>query len=375
MTAPGPLLALLLLAISVSFGCALSNSEAAEPEITNGKAEDTKADDRIAVAAFPLGRGRIESVLRFSANLEAESAVEVYSESERRVVELLVEEGNRVQKGQLMLRLEDDEQRSSMAMVKSQLAKAEREFERQRSLFEKQLISEQAFNEATYSKEQLEIALGDAERALSYTEVRAPISGIVTQRLVNVGDYIRSNEHLFDLVDFDSIVARVFVPETEMSRLAKGQRARLTAQATEGSVHEAFIDRIAPVVDPRSGTVKVTLAVPAGEGLVPGMYVEVELVAQVEENALLVPKRALVYDQDQTFVFRVGDENRVERLMVKPLIQEKNFITVAGDVAEDDRIVIAGQAGLKDGAEVRLLDLQEALATFGDGSESIPANF
>ena len=332
-----------------------------------------EADRAIPVAALPLHRGSIEAVLRYSTNLEAESEVGVYAEATRQVTRLAVEEGDRVKKGQILVRLQDDVQRSAVARAESQLAKARREYDRQEHLFQQELISEQAFTEATYEKEQLEITLADAQRELGYAVVTAPIAGVVTERMVSLGDYVQSNQHLFNIVDFNSIVARIFVPEKELARLSPGQTARLLAQALGSEPRHAEIARIAPTVDPRSGTVKVTLEIPQRAGLVPGMYVEVELVAATEQDALLVPKRALVYDQDQVFVFRAQRDEAeqgdaiVERLLIQPLLEDRDFVQVASGLAAGDLIVVAGQAGLKSGTEVRLLDLQEAIETFAGG--------
>jgi membrane fusion protein (multidrug efflux system) len=372
------LLALLFLVAAVALGgagCAPRGSAADDrPGGAVGTAEKTaseaKEPEGVPVAALPLRRGPIESVLRFSTHLEADRSVEVLAEAARQVEELLVEEGSRVQVGDTLARLRAEEQRSALEKVTSQLEKARRELERQQSLFEKELISEQSFNDARYDFEQLEIARVDAERELSYATVRAPISGVITDRLVNVGDYVQRNEHLFDLVDFDHLLARVYVPERELSRLRVGQESRLFAQALGGERRAARIERIAPTVDPKSGTVKVTVEVSERSGLRPGMYVEVELVAAVEQAALLVPKRALVYDQDQVFVFRVDAEKNAERLLIEPVLEDADFVSVAGGLEESDLIVVAGQTGLKPGSQVRLLDLQEAMAAFG---ASVPA--
>ena len=149
-------------------------------------------------------------------------------------------------------------------------------------------------NDATYELDQLELAFADATRELGYTEVRAPITGIVTSRLVNLGDYITVNQHLFDLVDFDTIVARVYVPERELERMRLGQTARIFSASLGGETKDGSVLRIAPVVDPKSGTVKVTVDVPRQRGLRPGMYVEIELVTDTREDALLLPKRAVI---------------------------------------------------------------------------------
>jgi membrane fusion protein (multidrug efflux system) len=358
------LVGLLPFLLLVGTGCSRMQTQASDTVAATGA--DVPQDERVPVAAMPIGRGRIESVLRYSTNLEAENQVEVYSEASRRVMEILSEEGDRVAKGQVLLRLQSDEQESAVAKVESQLAQARREFERQQSLFEQELISEQTFHDASYAKEQLELEYEDSRRELAYTEVRAPIAGVVKQRLVGLGDFVQDREHLFDLVDFESIVARVYVPEKELARLTVGQEARLFASALGEQAREARILRIAPTVDERTGTVKVTLEMPDRSALRPGMYVEVELVADVDSEALLVPKRALVYDQDQSFVYKIDAENRARRVRVEALIEDRDFIKVGDRLAEGDRIVVAGQAGLKDGVEVRLLELDEALATFAD---------
>jgi membrane fusion protein (multidrug efflux system) len=349
-------------------------ADAAAGEGDGKTAEEKKKDEAVPVEVVALARGPIEEVLRFSSNLEAESQVQVFAEAARKVVDLRVEEGHRVAKGHVLLRLQDDEQRTRLAKVESQLAKARREYERQERLFADELISEQAFSEATYELEQLELSLADARRELSYTEVRAPIAGTVTRRLVNLGDFVTVNQPLFEIVDFGSIVARVFVPEKELPRLAAGVPARIVAPALGGERFPGEVERLAPVVDPKSGTVKVTVALPERAGLRPGMYVDVELVTAVRDDALLVPKRALVYDQDQVFVYRLGADRKVERVFLQPRLEDKQHVEPAGGLAPGDRVVVAGQAGLKEGVEVRPIGEVEAPATRAEGPAAAQAS-
>lgn len=353
------LVGLLFLAFFLLVAAGCGRGEASENVDGEGEtpAEETAdaVDELPPVEAVALQRGRIEAVLRFSTNLEAENDVQVFSQASRQITRLLVEEGDRVRKGDLLVRLQDEEQRSALAMSESQLRKAQREYERQKNLFAKELISEQDFNNATYEVEQLQLAVEDAQRNLSYTEVRAPISGTITERAVNLGDQITINQHLFDIVDFDSIVARVYVPERELARLALDQEARLFADSLGGVERLGEVRRIAPVVDPKSGTVKVTVGIPGNQGLLPGMYVEVELVTNIHTDALLVPKRSVIYDNNQAFVYRVKDDETVEQVFFDVVLEDRDFVEPQGDrLAAGDRIVTAGQAGLKNGAKVRL---------------------
>lgn len=317
--------------------------------------DDEEEDEAVPVEVTTLGRGQIESILRFSTNLEAENDVQVFSEADRKVTQLLVEEGDKIRKGQVLIRLQNEAQQTELARVKSQLAKAKVEFERQTRLYEQELISIDEYNEATYALEQLELALSDAQRELGYTEVRAPITGTLTERFISVGDHITVNQHLFDITDFNSIVARIYVPEKELSRLRVGQDARIFAEAAGTGEKRGTVDRVAPRVDPRSGTVKVTVAIPPTEGLLPGMYVTVELITDVHKEAVLVPKKALVYDADQLFVFRVKADDNVERLLIRAALEDRDNIEPEGILGAGDRIVIAGQASLKDGSKIRLV--------------------
>ena len=341
-------------------GCAGGNSNASEgPAEGEKKGEDGKpAEPQAApVEVATLARGPMEAVLRYSTDLEAEESVPVHSQSPqlRRVVQLLVEEGQQVGRGQLLAKLQDDEQRHGVSRVQGQIAKARADFERQERLFEQKLISEQAFTEARHQLQQLEIELADVRQAWQYTEVRAPIAGTVTVRRVQAGDQVGADQALFEIVDFDTLVALVYVPERELARVRPGQAARITSQAVPGVVFPGVVDRVAPVVDPKSGTVKVTIRVPPAEGLRPGMFLDVQLVTDVRQDALLVPKRALLVDHDQAWVYRVKQDGTVERLLVQPVLEDARHVEVRAGLQPGDRVVIAGQAGLKPGAKVRVV--------------------
>jgi membrane fusion protein (multidrug efflux system) len=322
-----------------------------------GDTKDPKKDVKDAalpVEVASIARGDIEATLRNSTHLEAEEEVKVFARTANRVTELLVEEGDEVKKDQVLLRLDNDIQKTAFGKAQTSLDKGRLDFEREKALFEQKLISEQVFNNAKFELRQLELAFEDAKRGLEYTEVRAPISGRISQRLVKYGDLVNLNQHLFDIVDFNSIVARIYVPEQNLPDLKLDQPARVTATPFGAQEFKGYVKRIAPIVESKTGTVKVTIGFKEIGQLRPGMYVDVELITAKRPDALLITKRALLYDGELTYVFRLLPDRKVERVLVEPRIADKLNVEPVKGFSEGDQIVIAGQTGLKDGAKVRL---------------------
>lgn len=323
-----------------------------------GKSKEDPAPDAAAMAVpvevAAIRRGAIEAVQKTSRHLEAEQEVRVYARTANRVTKLLVEEGDRVEQGQVLVQLEDDIQTTQAEKARGNVERARREFARLEALYAQRLISEQVYSDSQFELRQLELALEDAQRQLDYTRVVAPIAGTVTLRLVKEGDLVNVSQHLFDLVDFNSIVARVYLPESELPNLRVGQPVRVVATALPGQEHEGYVQRIAPVVERKTGTVKVTVAFRDVGALRPGMYVTVELVTASNAQALLIPKRALVHDGGQIFAYRLGEERVVQRVLVRPRLGDELHVEPLEGFAEGDLLVVAGQTGLRDGARVRL---------------------
>jgi membrane fusion protein (multidrug efflux system) len=342
----------LWLAMAVAMAFCLAGCRKGPADAKNAK-KDTK-DEALPVEVTAIARGSIEATLRNSTHLEAEEEVKVFARTANRVTELLVEEGDVVKKDQVLLRLDNDIQKTAYGKAQSSLEKARQEFDREKALFEQKLISEQVFNNAKFELRQLELALEDAQRGLEYTEVRAPIAGTISQRVVKYGDLVSLNQHLFDIVDFNSMVARIYLPEKSLPELRLDQPARVTATPFGAQEFKGYVKRIAPVVESKTGTVKVTIGFKDIGLLRPGMYVDVELVTAKRADAILITKRALLYDGELTYVFRLLPERKVERVMIEPKIADKLNVEPVSGFKEGDQIVIAGQTGLKDGAKVRL---------------------
>lgn len=323
---------------------------------TADAASDSTAteDPAVPVEVVSVQTGPIEAVIRATSTLVAEEQVQVLAEASRRVVQILVEEGDQVAQGALLLRLQDAEQKSMLAKARTAYDTAQREWDRQQRLFERELTTEKAKNDALAAYEQRKIEVEDAERELGYTQVRASIGGTVTQRFVKIGDQVNPGQQLFEIINFQSLEAKIFVPEKELTRLEAGQVVRVRAPAIRTEPFMARLERVSPIVDARSGTVRATVDVGGQPGLRPGLYVDVEVVTAVRPDAILVPKRALVYDEDRMSVFRVKN-GRAERVPVIPAMTDERWVMPASGIAVGDTLVTAGQAGLKNDARIEIV--------------------
>jgi len=335
-------------------GCKFDTESAAKKKADEKAKKDKKKERGVPVDVTKIGRGKIEDVIKASNHLEAEQEVRVLSRAANQVVELLVEEGDRVKKGEVLLRLEDTDQRLAYKKTLSQLNQAKSNFARTEKMFKDELVPQKDYDDEKHRLEQLQVSIEEAERQVDFTEIKAPIAGTITTRLAKIGDHVNNGQHLFDIIDFESIVARVYIPERHLGNLKIDQSVRVVAKSLANKVFEGYVKRIAPIVDKDSGTVKVTVGVRTRGELRPGMYVDAELVVATHPEALLIPKRAIVYGGDQMFVYLLKPERRVKRVLVEPLLSDRDHVEPKEGFNEGDEIIIAGQTGLRDDALVEL---------------------
>ena len=129
----------------------------------------------------------------------------------------------------------------------------------------------------------------------------------------------------------------------------------------------ALISSVAPVVESTSGLIKVTVGFKDVGPLLPGMYVDADIVTSAKTDAVLLPKKAIVYDGEQRFVFRVGTENTVERVLLEVGLEDGDNLEPIAVLQLGDAVVIAGQTGLKDGSKVKIVE-----ASLPDANEKDP---
>ncbi|MFH1007717.1 MAG: efflux RND transporter periplasmic adaptor subunit [Candidatus Latescibacterota bacterium] len=327
-------------------------------EDTTGQAKKKQREaESVPVRAIEVRLGDISSYLLFSSTVEVEQNVDVYAQGTGLVERVNVEEGHRVGKDQILAELDDDEARLTEAKARVSLKKLRSDFARIKDLYEKDLTSREQYENSAFQIEEAEIEWERSKLVLDHTKIRAPIPGVISERTVKLGDRVQASTKLFSVVDTDSLLAKVYVPGKDASSLRPGQQAVVTTDFMPDAEFSGWIDRISPVVDPQSGTFKVTVGIDkGGENLLkPGMFVNVRIITDTHRGVPVVPKNAMVYDGGLRYVFVVRD-SIVTKELIEPGFSERDSLEVLTGVAEGDWIIVVGQEGLKDRAKVKVMN-------------------
>ncbi|MGF1670647.1 MAG: efflux RND transporter periplasmic adaptor subunit, partial [Balneolaceae bacterium] len=226
----------------------------------------------IPVEASHVNRGDISAFYSATATLEAEEEATIVSKVRGIVDEIYVEEGDEVKAGEIIARIEIDQYRIEAERARATMNRLENDYNRNKKLFERSLISEETYQNVQFELESQRAAYELAELNLANTAIKSPISGVISERFVKKGNMIGADQQMFRVTDFNVLQAILHVPEHEMAIIRRGQPAELQVDALPGEIFEGRVERISPVVDFQSGTFKVTVQVnQSGQILRPGM--------------------------------------------------------------------------------------------------------
>jgi len=321
----------------------------------NGKPESEPA----AVAVVPIRTGDIFTTYATTATLEAESLADIPARVPGVLKAPLVEEGESVTEGQLLIEIEDEEYRHRLTQAEVEFKQQRTGFERSKKMRSLGLVSVEETDTAQSRMKAAEAAWQLAKLELSYTSVRAPFSGRIITRHVDAGQTVSAGDALFTIADFSRLLARVHVPAREFRNIRRDQPVDLTVDST-GEKLKGSILLISPVVDSTTGTIKVTIAIDHFTARTrPGDFVRVSIVTDRHTNTLLVPRTAVLDDHGVQVIFTT--ENGIaHRREVRTGYSDDTETEILSGLSGDELVVIQGQRSLKDGQPVTILETVDA---------------
>lgn len=360
--------ALLVTSVLLLGGCK-AGGDAAKAAKPNGQQQ---ASDAVPVEVAKATHRAIAASYTGTAALEARAESQVVAKTSGVALAVMVEEGQRVQAGQPLVRLDPDRARLAVAQSEAQMRKLENSYQRAQKLVQQQLVSAADVDQLRFDLENARAQYRMATLELSYTTVVAPISGVVASRDIKPGNFVQINSPIIRIVDSGQLEATLNVPEREIAKLKPGQKVELAADALPGHAFAGTVDRVSPVVDTGTGTFRVVTTFSGEGGLQPGMFGRLSINYDQRADALVVPRTALLEDGGVPAVYVVRD-GKALRAELKLGYDDAGWVEVRDGLKQGDEVVVAGKAALREGSAVQVIGKEKA-AVAADKAPAAQAN-
>ncbi len=349
-----------VLAVALAGGlAACKRGEGGKPGGDKAKSEQAEA---VAVEVARVGNRTMVASYTGTAALEARGESQVVAKTSGVALAVMAEEGQRVGAGQALARLDGARASLQVAQSSAQVAKLEANYRRASQLAAQKMVSANDVDQLRFDLQNARAANQMARLELSYTTVRAPISGVIASKSVKPGNFVQINSPIFRIVDTSRLEATLNVPERDIDQIKAGLPVQLSVDALPGRPFTGKVDRVSPVVDAGSGTFRVICSF-AGEGsLQPGMFGRMAINYDQRADVPSIPRVALLDDGSDpaVYVVRAGKAMRVP---IKLGYADGEFVEVREGVKLGEQVVTAGKTALREGSSVQVIDPAAAPAT------------
>lgn len=324
------------------------------------------------VKVIPVSQQRISEKLYYTGALEAWQEINITPDIGGKVARIYVEEGQRVEKGQLLAELDTQATQLQLKQAEAGLAVAEANFknalrnkERMDRLSAEKAVSDMqyeqvklAYEAAKAQLEQAQAAVNLAHHTLDVSLMRAPFAGIVASKNAQVGDVINPMMGSFSptsgvltLVDFSRIKIIVEVSQSDIVRIKKGQQALLRSASLGSREFQGVVSVVNLAADPLSKKFRVEVTVKNPDlALRPGTFGEVVFEVSTSENALVVPQKAII---ENKYVFIVRGNKAYKKEIVLGL-RNKELIEIKEGLKAGEQVIVEGNYGLTDGIQIEI---------------------
>jgi RND family efflux transporter MFP subunit len=330
------------------------------------------------VKVFKVQRQKISEKLFYTGVIEAWNKINVTPDIGGKIAKIHVEEGDLVQKGQLLaeldtraVRLQLEQAQAALAVAEANHNDAKKNMDRMERLIKEDAASDQQYEKVKLSYESAEAQLKQAQAALNLARysldvslMKAPFSGVVASRNAEVGDVINPmmggfspTSGVLTLMDFSRVKIEIDATQQDVVRIKKEQLAQLRVTALPDRVFQGKVSIVNITADPMTKKFRVEVIVDNPDLVLrPNTFGEVILEVSTHDQALVIPPKAIL---ENKYVFRVKDNKTVERIEVIIGLQNADMVEVMNRLKEGDLVVVEGNFGLEDGMQIEIREVIE----------------
>ncbi|WP_162846766.1 efflux RND transporter periplasmic adaptor subunit [Marinicella litoralis] len=326
--------------------------------------KDNKEENKVIinVEAATSYIGNSIATFKSTAILEADRAATVTTKTSGIILDIIAEEGDVVNQGDVLLVLESDEQVLSLNSAKANYEKSLNNYERAQQLISKGLINKEQLDNLKYETQSLKSALDQARMNLTFTQVKAPFDGIVVKRHVKIGNLIQNATAVYEVVDFESLQAKISVPEHQWSIMKTGLDVQFSFDALSGKTIVGKIVRVSPVVNAGSGTFQVTVSVDNSDlSLRPGLFAKADIVFDQRDDVVMVDKNAIIREDDLSYVYVIEGESAVKKVEVKLGYEMPDSFEITSGIQAGQQVVTTGKNNLTPDVEINVVNYDQNL--------------
>lgn len=291
--------------------------------------------------------------------------VNVTTQVAGKVTGILFEDGQQVNEGDLLVKLEDSVQKAQLDNAKASQALAADTITRYRPLLAKGAISQYQFDKYKAQLKEAQAQTEQAQANLDYVHIRAPFSGRLGIRQVNLGQFVQAGADIVSLDTQGSLFADFTFPEKDFSKVTVDQKVQLTTDSVPGRNFTGKVTAKSPQVDPTTRNFSVRASFPNEDNaLAPGVFANINVYLPQQENVVTLPKTAVSYTLygDTAYVLDPKTKSKrhgkiayqVKKVSITPGMERENEIAISKGIQAGDRVVTSGQLKLQDGAWVTI---------------------
>ena len=317
------------------------------------------------VTAFQVKTINFNHFLELQGSVATKQNLILYPEFSGLLTKVYVKEGQKVSKGQLLATIDDAGLWEQVAQMEVQLSLAKTTFERQKRLWEQKIGSEIEFLQAKATYEGQENAVNQMKSQLAKTSVRAPFSGIIDDIITEQGTVVGAGvSQLLRIVNLDNMYIEAEVPEVYLSRIVPGKTVEVYFPVL-GETLNTKVDQVSNFINPSNRTFKITILIKNKEKLIkPNLTAKIKINDYTNEQAVLIPQSIISENSlGEQYIFIAQNINKdneatAKKMIVKTGKTQGDFLEVLEGVASNDIIINEGARNVKDGQNVKILNVE-----------------